>query len=107
MLMNTEEEQFMIRWLQEQLESSEDGLRRSGYYNDPELLTDLVKDEGPRVNQIIQAFQLGVSYERHRITKFLIGELEREQPFIFEIAKERIKQLERMELSQAQGGEPR
>ena len=78
----------MCKWLRRKLADAEAELRRIGYFNNPEVMTDLVKNEGPRLNQIIAAFRLGQCYSEHWMAGYLLKELERERPFFIDMAKE-------------------
>jgi len=86
--MDSEAESFMCRWLRRKLGEADAELRRVGYFDNPEVMTDLVKNEGPRLNQIIAAFRLGQCYSEHRMVGYLLKELERERPFFIDMAKE-------------------
>jgi hypothetical protein len=90
--MDTEAESFMRVWLRRKLAEADAELRRIGYFDNPEVITDLVKDEGPRLNQIIAAFKVGQAYSEHRMAGYLIKELERDRPFFMDIANERLKE---------------
>jgi hypothetical protein len=86
----SEGEEFQLRWLRNELKSAQVSLKSFGYYQmKDQTLTDLIKNEGPRVNQLIGAMQLGQAYERQRIVQFLLKGLQRVEPFEVEIALEK------------------
>lgn len=89
-------EKFLVRWLQNELKSAQISLKTFGYYKmEGQTLTDLVRNEGPRVNQLIGALQLGQAYERQRIVNFLLKGLQRSTPFDVEIALDKRRRSDR------------